>query len=259
MDFLKTLAQEEMTERDELLQHVRYVCTNYKNLEALSIQELRTLVILLTEDMVELLKARQNTRGPCYMLHELFYRMEFGENATNPLTGIFVTDRQRHQIVSAFFKLTEGSSYDTVAERGPSSPRSVADKEFDDDIDDELMESFVDMFSDRERGAPHTEFEELAKDLAEYDKMVKYDENALDQARYDEFFKENAQEKAWRKRDKAPAEEEQRVNERDLRDAFEEKNSAYESHTPHTKHTGRREKCKRNTPAEHASKGVYTK
>ena len=72
----ETMAHEERT---ELLAHIRQTCFNFEDVvtltpwEEMSIEELRTVAILLNDEMVMLLLHAQDgsSRGHCYLLETL--------------------------------------------------------------------------------------------------------------------------------------------------------------------------------------------
>jgi len=98
-------------ERTELLAQLRQTCFNDEDVatltpwEELSIEELRTVAILLNDEMVLLLNAQEGARGHCYLLTTLYEHIIRNTRARNPLTGSLITDRQRQNIMTAWSRL----------------------------------------------------------------------------------------------------------------------------------------------------------
>jgi hypothetical protein len=98
-----------MAEKLRLLESIRRTCLNYDldplshmEWEDMSVEQLRTVVILLEEEMVRLHNARNvphGTRGHCYLLEFLYYYVMQG-GARNPMTQVPITALQRHQIMT---------------------------------------------------------------------------------------------------------------------------------------------------------------
>ena len=96
-------------EKTELLAHIQKACLNFDvepfaftKWEEMSIEELRTVAILLNDEMVMLLNAQEGARGHCYLLESLYEHITRNPRARNPLTGAQITDRQRQNINTAW-------------------------------------------------------------------------------------------------------------------------------------------------------------
>lgn len=95
------------SERVQLLYHISSTCYNSGDAfslvrwEHMPIEQLRTVALLLTDEMVTLLNARRRgVRGHCYLLSTLYqYVMQGG--ARNPMTGQLITAQQRQHIIAA--------------------------------------------------------------------------------------------------------------------------------------------------------------
>ena len=100
-------------EKTELLAHIQKACLNFDDVEPvaftkweeMSIEELRTVAILLNDEMVMLLNAQEGARGHCYLLESLYEHITRNAFARNPLTGVQITDRQRQNINTAWLGL----------------------------------------------------------------------------------------------------------------------------------------------------------
>ena len=100
-------------EKTELLAHIQKACLNFDDVEPvaftkweeMSIEELRTVAILLNDEMVMLLNAQEGARGHCYLLESLYEHIIRNARARNPLTGVQITDRQRQNILTASARL----------------------------------------------------------------------------------------------------------------------------------------------------------
>ena len=96
-------------EKTELLAHIQKACLNFDvepfaftKWEEMSIEELRTVAILLNDEMVMLLNAQEGARGHCYLLESLYEHIFRNDRARNPLTNVQITDRQRQNILTAW-------------------------------------------------------------------------------------------------------------------------------------------------------------
>ena len=116
-------------EKTELLAHIQTACLNFNDVEPvaltkwedMSIEELRTVAILLNDEMVMLLNAQEGARGHCYLLESLYEHIIRNARARNPLTGGQITDRQRQNILTAWsasarLPLQTPQAIDNVAE-----------------------------------------------------------------------------------------------------------------------------------------------
>jgi hypothetical protein len=131
-------------ERTQLLDHIKNMCTNYNigdttRWSNMTIDQLRSIAILLNDDMVLLLNVQHvrdlnrglnlnnvrpeddlndpeniefdvdngvdvgspETKGECHLLHDL-YKYITNPNATNPLTDKVISDYQRQLIIEAY-------------------------------------------------------------------------------------------------------------------------------------------------------------
>jgi len=110
-----------MTEKEELLAKIKSVCYNddtesisFDSWEKLTIEQLRSVVILLDNDMVKLLNATQGTKGHCYLLQNIYKWISTPRPAIqgvpgsqqpprNPATNVDLSDRQLYQIEAENF------------------------------------------------------------------------------------------------------------------------------------------------------------
>lgn len=100
-----------MTERELLLERIATICYNGKDdVDPLSltgwsempIEELRTVVILLNDEMIHLLQSHDHTRGHCHLLESLYVYITTDLRAKNLLTNSPITSRQRGHIIAAY-------------------------------------------------------------------------------------------------------------------------------------------------------------
>jgi len=95
-----------MTEREELLAKIRTTCINSDSdtisssrWEDMTIEQLRHVVLLLDEEMVQLLDATQGSKGHCFLLNSLYERVQ--NTPTNPYTNEALSENQVQQINQA--------------------------------------------------------------------------------------------------------------------------------------------------------------
>lgn len=99
-----------MADKEQLLKHILKTCLNHDDVESVSldtwaemdVEELRTVVLLLNDGMIQLLDAQEGQQGNCYLLKSLYKWITSNPGGRNPLGGQPITDRQRHHIRSAY-------------------------------------------------------------------------------------------------------------------------------------------------------------
>jgi len=93
-----------MAERAEILEFIHRFCTNDAERDwarTVSTEQLRSLVILLNDEVIKLVNAANGMRGHCFFLDHLYDFVVTNKPLVNPLTNQVISERQRQQIISA--------------------------------------------------------------------------------------------------------------------------------------------------------------
>jgi len=104
---------DEQTETALLLSKIKAVCYQGDGMESISlerwdemtVEELRTVVILLDDGILDLIRAQGSMRVPCFFIKSLFEYISASDNAIHPFTRAPITALQRQHIISAYFRL----------------------------------------------------------------------------------------------------------------------------------------------------------
>ena len=101
-------ASDRIREKKMLLSRINEICSNKdmdpgsgRKWKHMPIEALRTIVILLNDNMIDLLHTRSTrSKKECHLLSSL-YNYVIGREATNPMTGVQISARQRDLIIAA--------------------------------------------------------------------------------------------------------------------------------------------------------------